>query len=113
MGFIFDILFFLSFVSIVAGIILLIVRAIFKKGMSFKKLSILLASSLVVFIISGIFMPELTPEEKDQLEERKQEKEHAAATKLEIEKKEEKKVNPTGRKNNLPVRLLSKKCTKD
>lgn len=99
MGLIFDILFFLSFASFAVGIILLLVRAIFKKGMSFKKLSILLASSLVVFIISGIFMPELTPEEKAQLEERRQEKERAAAAKLETEKKEEKKVNPTGRKN--------------
>lgn len=93
MGLIFDILFFLSFVSIAVGIVLLLVRAIFKKGMSFKKLSILLASSLVVFIISGIFMPELTPEEKAQLEEGKQGKERAVATKLETEKKEEKKVN--------------------
>jgi len=88
MGVIFDILFFLSLVAIGVGIILLLVKAIFKKGPSFKKTSILIASSLVVFIVSGIFMPELTSEQKARVEERRQEKELAAADKLESEKEE-------------------------
>ncbi|RFA37069.1 hypothetical protein CAI16_03075 [Virgibacillus dokdonensis] len=90
MGVIFDVLFFLSMIFIALGIILLLIKALFKKGPSFKKASILVASSLTVFIISGIFMPELTPEQKAKVEERKEEKELAAA-KLKSEKEEQEK----------------------
>lgn len=88
MGVIFDILFFLSMVSIAISVILLIVKASFKKGPSFKKVVVLIASSLVVFIVSGILMPDLTPEQKAKIEDRKQEKELAAAAELEADKKE-------------------------
>jgi chemotaxis protein histidine kinase CheA len=74
--------------TVFVTIVLFIVRAIFKKGPSFKKLSILLTVSIAVFITTIILTPEPTPEQKARMEERKQEREIAAAEKSEAEEKE-------------------------
>lgn len=85
---IFSIFLLLSVASIAIGVILLIFRVIFKKGPRFKKILIVIASSIVVFIISGINLPEMTPEQKAKIEQRKLEKEQAKIDKVEAKKKE-------------------------
>lgn len=106
---IFDVLFILSAILAVIVIIMMAIRLIFKKGISYKKGSVFIVSSIVVFIISGILMPDLTPEQKAQVEQRKLEKEQSKIEKQESKDKKEKeqqqedkedKVEPKKKENN-------------
>ena len=85
---IFYVLFFISVATMAISLLLLIVRLIFKKGMSYKGSAILLLSSVTVFVLSGVMMPEPSPEQKARVEERKLAKELA---KLEKEKSDTEK----------------------
>lgn len=71
--FIFGITLFLGLFAIGIILILFVVRVLLKKGPSYKKLLLSLLTSIAVFIVSGIFLPEPSPEEKAQQKEQKEE----------------------------------------
>lgn len=82
----------LSLFAFPVFILLILIKVIFKKGPTIKKSSILAATSFVILIASGILMPDLTAEEREQIEHEKQIKlEKSEAKQLEKKEKEEKK----------------------
>lgn len=90
------ILFFLSLLAFIFFLILLIVKLVFKKGMALNKILTVVGASIIIMILSLVFAPELTEEQKARIAERneqreleKQEKEEQKA--LEKKKKEEEK----------------------
>lgn len=105
------ILFFVSLMAFLFFIISLPVKLIFKKGMEVKKMLIGMGAAIALMFLALIFAPDLTPEEKAALAEKKEQRE--LAKQEEQERKDKEKAKEQKEKEEREKKEKEKKVQKE